>query len=152
LAKGIWGRHFAPAVAPGLLADQQLYQLTLAADVPVAAAAALLNSAWFALQLELHGRINFGEGVLWLAGYEVADLRLPDPRRLPAAQIERLSSAFEQLAQRPVTITREELRQPDRQVLDAAVFEAMGFTVAEGAAVVTALLEKIETRQAKARS
>jgi hypothetical protein len=151
LAKGIWGRHFAPAVAPGLLADQQLYQLTLAPDVPIAAAAALLNSAWFALQLELHGRVNFGEGVLWLAGYELADLRLPDPRRLPTLQIEQLSRAFEQLAQRPVMITREELAQPDRQALDAAVFEAMGFTAVEGTAVVNALIEKIEVRQAKAR-
>jgi hypothetical protein len=151
LAKGIWGRHFAPTVAPGLLADQQLYQLTLAPDIPLTAAAALLNSAWFALQLELHGRINFGEGVLWLAGYELSDLRLPDPRRLPAAQLDQLSHAFERLAARPVTTTREELAQPDRQALDAAVFAAMGFTAAEGTAVVTALLEKIEMRQTKAR-
>ncbi|HEX6384232.1 MAG TPA: N-6 DNA methylase, partial [Anaerolineae bacterium] len=56
LPKGIWQRHFVPLLDDHLLVDQQLYQLRLADDVPtVAAAAALLNSSWTALQCELLG-------------------------------------------------------------------------------------------------
>ncbi len=150
LPKGIWRRHFAPLLAQDLPADQQLYRITLADDVPRLAAAALLNSAWFALQCELHGRINFGEGLLWLAAYELASILLPDPRQFTPAQLTELEQCFTQLAQRPIGYVVDEMSQPDRQALDTAVFNILNFTMAERTAVINALLNHAVTRQRRA--
>jgi hypothetical protein len=116
------------------------------------AAAALLNSAWFALQCELEGRVNFGEGVLWLASYEASALRLPDPRRLPPSHRAALELSFVALAQRPVEEVERELGKADRQALDDAVFDALGFSGPERSAVIDALLEQVGTRLLRARS
>src|SRR5690606_31129469 len=102
LPKGIWGRDLAPVLADEVLVDQQLYQIQLAPGVNRLAAAALLNSSWAALQMELLGRVNFGEGVLWLAGYEVERLLLPDPRYLSAAENDELAGLFRAVAAQPL--------------------------------------------------
>ena len=150
LPKGIWRRHFAPLLTQDLPADQQLYRITLADGVPSLAAAALLNSAWFALQCELNGRINFGAGLLWLAAYELASIFLPDPRQLTPTQITELEQCFSQLTQRPIGYIDEELSQPDRQALDTAVFNSLNFTAAERTAVLNALRRYAATRQHRA--
>jgi len=142
--------------------DQQLYQTYLADGVSNEAAAALINSAWFELQLELHGRVSFGEGVLWLASYEIenlllpdprylsADLLLPDPRYLSAAQAKELEVAFEALLKRPVGNVYDEAIQADWQTLNAVVFDILGLSPMEGVAITEALLERMSTRKAKA--
>ncbi len=147
LPKGIWRRHMAPLLAESLLVDQQLYQIRLAPGVPLEAAAALLNSAWFALQCELFGRVNFGAGVLWLAAYELGRLPLPDPRTFSAAQSSHLAQLFTRLAQRPFTTTEEHLSHPDRQALDAAVFDLIGLNDGERTAVLASLQERINARK-----
>ncbi|MEZ4643185.1 MAG: N-6 DNA methylase [Chloroflexota bacterium] len=150
LPKGIWRRHLAPLLAEPLPVDQQLYQFYLAADVPVLAAAALLNCTWFMLQCELNGRTNFGAGVLWLAAYELAALRLPDPRSFSPAQTEELAHLFTQLAQRPCLDIEEELNQADRLALDTAVFRLMHFSPDEETAVRDGLRERVQTRRRRA--
>ncbi len=150
LPKGIWRRHFAVLLAEDLPADQQIYRLNLAPGISAKAAAALLNSAWFALQCELNGRLNFGAGLLWLAAYELAQIMLPDPRQLTAAQRSDLEAAFTQLAQRPIRYVTEELAQPDRKTLDTAVFEIMKFSKKERTAVYQALRDRCDTRQRRA--
>jgi SAM-dependent methyltransferase len=152
LAKGVWQRHFAVVVADDMLIDQQLYQVRTAEGVPLFAAAALLNSAWFALQLELNGRVNFGEGVLWLAAYELASVRLPDLRYLSDEQLDELGTLFEALQDQPVTEIEAMMRLPEQQALDAFVFGLVGLSDVEGAAVVEGLLERINIRMTKARS
>jgi hypothetical protein len=152
LPKGVWRRHFAAMLDDKLPIDQQLYGLTLPAGVSPFAAAALLNSTWFALQCELHGRLNFGEGVLWLAIYEIGSMRLPDPRQLLPSQLATLEQLFTQLAQRPLLNIDMELVQPDRQALDAAVFDLLGFSESEQTAVLEALLERVEDRLRRASS
>lgn len=147
LPKGVWRRHVAPLLDDGLLVDQQLYQVQLSPDAPIAAAAALLNSAWFALQCELQGRLNFGAGVLWLAAYELGQILLPDPRRLPAGQVDELTAVFATLTQRPLLTTEEELAQTDRVLLDTAVFNILGFTAGERQETLTALQDRLATRQ-----
>ncbi|MCI0394018.1 MAG: hypothetical protein L0322_03660, partial [Chloroflexi bacterium] len=151
LAKGIWERHFASLSAGDILVDQQLYQVYLSSDVPPLAAAALLNSAWFALQVELHGRVNFGEGVLWLATYELEALRLPDPRYLLANQVDELVALYREVADCLVVEVQREVTQPAWQALNAAVFGLLGLSAAEGQAIITALLERVAARQARAR-
>jgi hypothetical protein len=135
-----------------LPADQQLYRVSLAPDVSPQAAAALLNSAWFALQCELHGRINFGAGLLWLATYELESTMLPDPRHLTPGQTTELETCFSHLAQRPIGYVDEELDRPDRRALDTAVFDILQFSEAERTAVYTALRDRIQTRQNRAKS
>ncbi len=152
LAKGIWQRHFAAVVADELVIDQQLYQVRLAESVPTFAAAALLNSAWFALQLELQGRVNFGEGVLWIAAYELTAVRLPDLRYLSDAQLNELTSLFEDLQDQPVTTIEEAVLLPAQQALDDFVFELVGLSKEDGTAVTAGLLERIHIRLAKARN
>ncbi|HSM55493.1 MAG TPA: N-6 DNA methylase, partial [Candidatus Sulfomarinibacteraceae bacterium] len=137
LPKGIWTRHLAPLLQAPLLVDQQLYGVYLKPGAPREAAAALLNSAWLALQLELHGRVNFGEGVLWLAGYEVQNLLLPDPRYLSGAETDELAALFAAVAARPLAAdVSDELARPERQALDRAVFKLVGLSETEGIVVV----------------
>ncbi len=150
LPKGIWRRHMAVLLDSDLPADQQLYRVSLAPSVSPLAAAALLNSAWFALQCELHGRINFGAGLLWLATYELESILLPDPRKLTPDQTAELEACFTQLAQRPIGYVDEELGQPDRQALDTAVFDILQFSEGERTAVYDALRDRIQTRQRRA--
>lgn len=150
LPKGVWMRHLAPLIDEPVLVDQQLYRISLAGGVAPQAAAALLNSAWFALQCELHGRVNFGEGVLWLAAYELAAMRLPDPRRLDSRQIDRLRYAFQWLADRPVGPTIHELDKPDRRNLDDTVFDLLGLSPREGEDVRVALKDCLSGRRARA--
>ncbi|MBK8988080.1 MAG: SAM-dependent DNA methyltransferase [Chloroflexi bacterium] len=147
LPKGVWRRHVAPLLDDGLLVDQQLYQVILPPDAPLAATAALLNSAWFALQCELQGRLNFGAGVLWLAAYELGQIFLPDPRRLAAAQVDELTAAFTALTARPLLPTEDELAQADRMRLDTAVFDSLNFTASERQETLAALQDRLMTRQ-----
>jgi hypothetical protein len=149
-AKGIWERHFAPVVDGKLAVDQQIYQIYLADGIALNAAAALLNSAWFELQLELHGRVNFGEGVLWLATYEIESLLLPDPRYLPSVQADELVSAFEVLLARPVGSVYDGARQADWQALNAVVFDILNLSPMEGVAITEALLDRLTVRKTKA--
>ena len=147
LPKGIWRRHMAPLLAESLPVDQQLYQIQLPPDIQPEVAAALLNSAWFALQCELHGRINFGAGVLWLATYELNRIHLPDPRALTSAQADQLATLFTELAKRPFPTTEDHLSHPTRQALDAAVFDVIGLNEEERTAVLSSLQERIQARK-----
>jgi hypothetical protein len=104
------------------------------------------------LQLELHGRVNFGEGVLWLAGYEVESLQLPDPRYVPPEQLAEITRQFTRQLERPVGKADEDLARPAWKAFNAAVFDLLGLTASEGAAVNEALLERVAARKAKARA
>jgi hypothetical protein len=150
LAKGIWLRHFTPVLEGDIRVDQQLYRLGLADEVPVLAAAALLNSAWMALQLELSGRVNFGEGVLWLAAYEVEELLMPDPCYMADEKLADLQAAFEPMLDRPLAAMPEEVQSQAWLAFNDVVAAIIGFTAAETTAVNEGLVERLVARQAKA--
>jgi hypothetical protein len=150
LPKGIWKRHFAPLLSGDIAVDQQLYALHLADGVDPRVAVALLNSAWFFLQMELGGRINFGEGVLWLATYELGELRLPDPRYLPPEQQEALVAAFEPLLEIPVGNIQSELADPHWIAFNMLACAVIGFSALEATAINEALLERVSSRQLRA--
>jgi hypothetical protein len=151
VAKGVWRRHFAAVAEEPLAVDQQIYRLEPAAGVPVEVAAALLNSAWFALACELGGRVNLGEGVLWLAAYELGELTLPDPRVLDTATQRSLADCFRRLAERPVADTPEALADGPRRALDDLVFDLLGLSAAEGEAIRAALIDCLDGRRRRAR-
>jgi methylase of polypeptide subunit release factors len=149
--KGIWNRHFAPLVEGGVVADQQFYTLSVDSRL-VRVLAALLNSTWAALQAELLGRSNFGEGVLWLAGYEVARIQLPDPSELGPDDFHSLEDALAPLLDTPVQPVADQVRRPAQQRLDSVVFEMLGLTPGEGEAVLAAAVERTALRMSRAEA
>ncbi len=146
LPKGIWQRHLTLRLEDEVAVDQQLYRIIPVENVSPEVAAALLNSAWFALQIELHGRVNLGKGLLWLAAYELSEVRLPDPRRLNSKQADRLKSSFLRLAKSPWSNGEYNLSQPARKELDEAVFDILGFSAKERTAVLESLAERLTSR------
>jgi hypothetical protein len=152
LQKGIWERHFSAMVQEGLFVDQQIYQVTVATGVTPMVAAALLNCAWFALQLELQGRVNFGEGVLWLAQYELEEILLPDPRYLPDRHLDSLTSSMKRLLDHDIGSLQKDSNLSAWRELNETVFDIMGFSTRDRKDVVESLLERVSSRQNKARA
>ncbi len=147
--KGIWNRHFAPLLEGRVVADQQFYTLSMDPS-QVRVLAALLNSTWTALQAELLGRSNFGEGVLWLAGYEVARIQLPDPRELGPGDRHSLEEALVPLLDTPVLPIADQVARPAQIRLDSIVFDILGLTSGEGDAVLGAAVERTALRMSRA--
>jgi hypothetical protein len=152
MAKGIWQRHFVALPQESIAVDQQIYRLMPGPGIDPEVAAALLNSAWFALQCELHGRLNLGEGVLWLAAYELNEVELPDPRAVDPATAARLVQSFRQLAERPLTETVVDLNRLDRWGLDELVFDLIGLSPTERESVRQALLDCLTGRRQRAQA
>jgi hypothetical protein len=99
--------------------------------VDVVALAAVLNSSWGHLGLELAGRVNFGDGVLWL-GLQDARRRifLPDLR---GRDVTTLVAAFEALPSGPVMPAGQAGAEPTE--LDRCVAQLLGLTEAESSEV-----------------
>jgi len=151
--KGVWTRHFCPLLPEADIAlDQQLYSITLREPTQCKIIAALLNSTWTALCAELGGRVNLGDGILWIAAYEAGQLPLPDPARISDAQASRLESLFDTLATRPVLPIEEEIMQPDHRALDEVVFDTLGLDDAARQAVRQSVIELGRARLARAKS
>jgi methylase of polypeptide subunit release factors len=147
--KGVWNRHFVLLVNGPIIADQQFYVLTAPPD-RIRALAALLNSTWAALQAELVGRSNFGEGVLWLAGYEVAQLQIPDFSDLSPSSTRRLAEAFDNLAAMPLCPLGMAVQRPVQQQLDHLVFDLLGLSLSERSDLVEAAVRLVEERVGRA--
>jgi hypothetical protein len=73
-------------------------------------------------------------------------------RYLSADQQNELSTLFTALQDQPVLDMEQTLRLPEQQALDRFVFKLLGFSDEEGAAVIEGLLERMQTRQFKARA
>jgi hypothetical protein len=102
--------------------------------------AASLLGTFSTLGREVYGRANFGQGLLELAVYEVANLEILDPRCLTAKDKAALTAAFYQLSERDILMLYDDVRCADRVALDDAFLEAVGFTdVAERSALVKEL-------------
>jgi len=151
--KGVWNRHFCPLLPSEHIAlDQQVYGVELLEPALRKVIAALLNSTWAALCTEMGGRVNFGEGILWIAAYEAGQLPLPNPARILDAQAAALEVTFDALAARPVLPLPEQMTQPDRITLDDAVFDLLQLDATERRAIRTATVELVQARLTRARS
>ena len=109
-----------------LIADARLYFLSpidqLAADLVIA----VLNSSITSLLIELAGRVTLGDGALELKVEDARDyLRVPDARLFTSRDREILVSAFQPLLKRPIGSVFDEVKRPDRQLLDRAVLQAI---------------------------
>lgn len=149
--KGIWNRHFVLLVDGKVVVDQQFYVLVVPPG-RLTMLAALLNSTWVALQAELVGRCNLGEGVLWLAGYEVSQIRIPDPASLYPSSIQQLEDSFARLTAEPPVSLDEGVTRPAQQELDELVFGLVGLTRAEQRRVMDAAVQLVNSRARRAES
>jgi hypothetical protein len=149
--KGVWNRHFVLLVAGNVVADQQFYLLAVPPD-QVRLVAALLNSTWVALQAELVGRSNFGEGVLWLAAYEVGQVRIPDPKSISPSAVQQLEDAFLELAREPLVSLEENVTRPAQKDLDELVFDLLDLTLPQRRMVVEGALQLVLGRATRAGS
>jgi len=148
LVKGTHDRHRHPLADVPVHADQQLYLVEPRAGVDVVALAGALNSSWCHLGLELAGRVNFGDGVLWL-GLEDARSRLllPDLR---GRDVSALVRAFEALGEGPVLPAGEVGTDPTE--LDRCVGALIGLRPEETREARTAWQSRCARRLALARS
>ncbi|MEE2828341.1 MAG: methyltransferase, partial [Myxococcota bacterium] len=103
LVKGYHDRFRQPRADEPVQADQQLYLVHPRPGVDELVLAGLLNSSWFQLALELTGRVNFGDGVLWLGLSDARErLMVPDLRCWTEQSRQELATAYLALPSGPV--------------------------------------------------
>jgi hypothetical protein len=120
-------RHMHRFCSTPVIADKRLYFLTPNQGVDNLVLAAAMNSSVAALSAELMGRLTMGDGVLELTVEEANDyLLVPDIFKVNPAQKNSITAAFETLCKREVGSVFDEVKQKDRQALDAAVLSAIG--------------------------
>ena len=99
------------------------------------------NSTVSQVFINISGRSNFGDGLLKIQTYEVADMYVPNPFLLDLEAV---------LSIRNAGLLK--YGDYDRRVLDDIVFEALGLTRGERDAVYEAVIRLVETRLKKAGS
>ena len=113
---------------------------------------AVLNSSVTALFLETLGRTTLGLGALDFAVYEACSVPVVDPRELDGKTADDLRTAYRRLIQRAPLPVTEELQSPDKQALDALVFDVLELSAQERGDVVGELAAKTAGRLEKAAS
>lgn len=108
---------------------------------------ALMNSAISYLITEVHGRLTWSVGVMYLYGPEIKTLLLPDARKITPTSQKKILSAFAPLLKRRIKKVSEEVREKDRQEFDASVLEALGLEPRKYLhAIYQGLAESVEAR------
>lgn len=163
--KGIWDRHFIPMADSKVFVDQQLYAVQPLENVRLDVLAAVLNSTYVALMQELIGRVNFGEGILWIAVYEPMQLLVPNLPTVSKRVQQRLLNALESLRKREIGSVFDEIGAndaegvrlenvlPDRRQLDKIVMgEVLGLSDEEQLEVYRAVVDLVKTRIDRAKT
>ena len=145
-------RHAVYSNPGGCVLGARFASFTPHDDVDEEVLLAVLNSSLTALFVEILGRTSLGLGALDFAIYEARSIPVVDPRKLDAGTVDRLKAAYRDLARRNPLPVNEEVASPDKQALDAIVFDVLGLSPAERKEVIASLLEKTTGRLKKARS
>jgi hypothetical protein len=145
-------RHIIPANPEGVVCNCNLYTVVpgISDAATKTALVAILNSTIVAMMKCFYGRYAGTEGALKTEVCDTVLLEIPDPRGVSVALANRMREAIESMARRKVThlvqetmlrchteehmreiLARpielsQELQQPDRRMLDDAVFEMIG--------------------------
>ena len=127
------------SVKGSVFVGDTLYEINTADATAVCVA---LNSTWGQLLINIEGRANFGAGVLEIEVYETANLAVVNPQLLPE-----LDAAVFNAADWDVLTP-----SAARRHLDAAVYEALGLTADERAAVYAGVRELVGNRRSRAAS
>ena len=120
-------RYILKYISKPLIADARLYFPSPGNERDTEIIVTALNSSLAAFFTELAGRVTLGDGALELKVEDARDyLRVPDVRQFSYADRQAIVDAFQPLLARPIGSVFDEVQQPDRHVLDAAVLRAMG--------------------------
>ena len=125
-----------------------------------------LNSTLRSLLLELWGRVNYGEGVISIAAFEVAQLPVVDLSKLKVAILKRIEKLNKHLLDRDIESIFSELGgasspeevsldkiKPDRRELDKIIMgEILGLTDEEQLEVYRAVIDLVRSRIDRAKS
>ncbi len=120
------GERFGFPVNSGLVISDTFFEISFNDKNISNLYTALLNSTITFLFTELRGRQTWAQGVLYLYGPELRDLPILDASLIPLALQERINGIFNKLKLRSIKPIAQEIKQKDRQALDAAVLEALG--------------------------
>ncbi len=133
-------KHYVPTLRDGVMVPNNFYYSVPPDDTahPLALGA-VANLSFTHLMVEINGRRSGGDGVLHTYGRELARLPLVDPRLLTQPEVEDLIAAYEPISRRQIHHIDEELRQPDRQRLDAW---AMNYLFADDAPAAQLAVER----------
>jgi len=151
--------HAVPYNPSDFLSDKRFYNINPKDSAQEELIFGLLNSTFTFLCAELWGRQFAGRGIdsIDITVYEVAQLPFLDPRAIPEKAATKIVNTVHRIADRPILPVLEEVNQPDRQALDDAVLEAIGFDDPEERGKVlselyAAVCQRVESRFERARS
>jgi hypothetical protein len=120
-------RHLHRFCEHDIIPDKRLYFMEPMEGLSDRLLAAVLNCTVTHIATELAGRVSMGDGALELTVEDARDyLLVPDLRKATANQKKSIDGAFEALLKRDIGNVFEEVKQKDRQALDAAVLRAIG--------------------------
>lgn len=138
----------------GVLTNNVLYDVLLSSENKKfkKALCAYSNSTLNIFFLQLWGRVNYGEGALSIAVYEVAQIPTLNLSKLSSSVIADLEKAFKIISQREILPILEEVKQGDRIKLDNIVFDILRLTKKERQEVYDAVCELVRNRLEKAKT
>jgi methylase of polypeptide subunit release factors len=152
LVKGYGDRFRQPVFDRPVYCDQQLYQVRPVNGVPDEALAALMNSSWFRLSLELVGRVNFGDGVLWLGLQDARRIPIPDPTPRAAELVQAFAALPDGRVPPLPQLVDDPVWARPMGALDDLVAELVGLSAADASEVAAAATALCERRLRKAAS
>jgi len=151
--------HAVPHNPGDFLSDKRFYNVNPKDAGQEELIFGLLNSTFTFLCAEFWGRQFAGRGIdsIDITVYEVAQLPFLNPEVVPEEISTKIVDAIHKIADRAILPVLEEVNQPDRQALDDAVLEAIGFEDPEERGKVLselydAVCKRVESRFERARS
>jgi hypothetical protein len=120
-------RHLNKFCAEPIVCDNTIYFLETLGTLKENIIAASINSSLFAMSSEVLGALAMGDGALIIKVEDARDyLLVPDLRKATKDQLKEVGEAFAKVCKREIGNVFEEVKQKDRQALDAAVLRAIG--------------------------
>ena len=141
-------RFFTPAPIIDMIASDNFF-IGYNLKYDKEAILAIMNSTFYFWQIEIMGRKNQGQGILNTYGPDYEYIRLPD---LTLFDIEKLKHAYRNLCLRDVYDFKDEVKQPDKQILDRIVFDALELTEGERQEIIESFISLVSLRISKASS
>jgi len=151
--------HAVPLNPKGFLSDHRFHNIVPKHKEYTETIWGILNGTFTFLCAEFWGKQFGGRGIDSVATdvYEVAQIPFLDPAAVPEEIAIKIVEAVRKISGRPILPVLEEVNQPDRQALDEAIFEAIGFDDPEERGKVLselyeAVCQRVESRFERARS
>jgi len=151
--------HAVPFNPEGFLSDHRFHNIVTRNKEYTESIWGILNGTFTFLCAEFWGKQFAGRGIDSIATdvYEVARIPFLDPAAIPEETATKIVEAVHKIAGRPILPVLEEINQPDRQALDEAILEAIGFDDPEERGRVLselydAVCQRVESRFERARS